>query len=513
MLVVKYQLRVPNGTCAAPQIQRRSLQIFHGTIGPLFLPVDERIFCTPARLKTPPLLRAGRLTMTKRASWLLGLEIYVTHKLRLRRAAAMKSIVKDDKAAGIYPLQSSYSRRRIIRGPALWVVGLTALGCSTVTLSGLASPGAAAFLVAACILCSCAWTCACIAILWNDVYKTLLLPRLQTAVGSASQWSLDDALRILWDPTQLAAGLTTCILLPTTLYTLPTTPEQRTRVLEAAGLLSPVDNLETSAATVLTSKGGWRHLLPTQVQEFLCRVEKIDDHHSTGSRKPMLSGESNHRLDQRAMSDDESTDDDSEPPLTSHSKPMDESTSSDSTPSQQKSARADDELPDLVLKIVREMIARQMDQFCDTLQRHKNISMLTAAVATAILTIQMRKSSRARAMCYSVLHLATMTTAGTVALSSVVALAAPYLYRQGDVILQGASMFRSQNPKRDAQCVKLLLRSLLDSLTQTISQTFHSDSSLPTKLAKILVHWKGAVAVWVLAYFQYRRSRQKLHAK
>jgi hypothetical protein len=427
----------------------------------------------------------------------------------------MKPIVKHDKAAGIYPRQPSSPRRKIIRGPALWVVGLTALGCLTVTLSGISAPGSAPFLVAACILCSCAWTCACVAILWIDFYKTVLVPMLQTVVGAASQWSLDDALRVLWDPTQLAAGLTTCILLPTTLYTLPTTPEQRIRVLEAAGLLIPVDNRETTAATILTSKGGWRHLLPTRLQEFLCRVEKIGNHDSTGSCKPLLSVERNHRMDQRAMSDDESTDDESEPQSTSQSKPKDpsEPNSSDSTPSQQESVRSDDELPDLVLKIVREMIARQLDQFCDTLQRHKNIPMCTAALATTILTIQMQKSSRARAMCYSILHLSTMSAAGTVALSSIVALAAPYLYQQCDVILQRASMLRSPYPRRDAQCVKLLLRSLLDSFTQAISQTFPLDRSLPTELAKILVRWKGAVAVCVLAYFQYRRSRQKLHAK
>jgi hypothetical protein len=394
-----------------------------------------------------------------------------------------------------------------MRGPALWVVGLTALGCIAVTLSRLAAPGAAPLLVAAFVLCSCAWTCACIAILWNDIYKIVLLPRLQTVVGAASQWSLDDAFRILWDPTQLAAGLTTCVLLPTALYTLPTTPEQRTRVLDAAGLLSPVDNRETTAATVLTSKGGWRHLLPTKLQE------KTDVNDAAGFPQPMLAVESNHRLDQRAMSDGESTDDESEPSSTSQSKPKDptEPTSSDSTPSQHESVRADDELPDLVLKIMREMIVRQVDKFCDTLQQHKNIPMFTAALAAAVLTIQMRKSSRARAMCYSILHLATMTTAGTAVLSSVVALAAPYLYRQCDEIVQGVSLFRSHFPKRDAQCVKLLLRSLLESLTQTISQTFPLDRSLPTELAKFLLHWKGAAAVWVLAYFQYRR--RKLHAK
>jgi hypothetical protein len=37
VLVVKYRLRVPNGTCAAPRIfNAGSLQIFHGTIGPFF---------------------------------------------------------------------------------------------------------------------------------------------------------------------------------------------------------------------------------------------------------------------------------------------------------------------------------------------------------------------------------------------------------------------------------------------------------------------------------------------
>jgi hypothetical protein len=42
VLVVKYRLRVPNGTCAAPRIfNAGSLQIFHGTIGPFFLPVDK----------------------------------------------------------------------------------------------------------------------------------------------------------------------------------------------------------------------------------------------------------------------------------------------------------------------------------------------------------------------------------------------------------------------------------------------------------------------------------------
>jgi hypothetical protein len=427
----------------------------------------------------------------------------------------MKPIVKDDKAAGIFPLQPSPSRRRIMRGPALWVVGLTALGCIAVTLSGLAAPGAAPLLVAAFVLCSCAWTCACIAILWNDIYKTVLLPRLQTVVGAASQWSLDDAFRILWDPTQLAAGLTTCILLPTALYTLPTTPEQRARVLDAAGLLSPVDNREATAETVLTSKGGWRHLLPTKLQEFLCQVEKTVVNDAAASRQHMLAVGSNHRLDQRAMSDDESTDDESEPSSTSQSKPKDpsEPTSSDSTPSQQESVRADDELPDLVLKIIREMIGRQLDKFCDTLQQHKNAPVFTAAIATAILTIQMRQSSKARAMCYSILHLATMTTAGSAVLSSVVALAAPYLYRQYDGLVQGASLFQSHFPKRDAQSVKLLLRSLLDSLSQTISQAYPLDRTLPTELAKFLLHWKGAVAVWVLAYFQYRQGRRKLHAK
>jgi len=133
------------------------------------------------------------------------------------------------------PAPSRNKRKIILRGPLLWSAGASAM----IFASVLCCCDSPAVLAALWVLGGSSWTLCCAWLFWNDLYRHVLRPTvLDPALEAASQWSLDDVLQFLCDPHQLAAWITGAFLLPVTLYSLPTTPEQRAQVLRSAGVLS-----------------------------------------------------------------------------------------------------------------------------------------------------------------------------------------------------------------------------------------------------------------------------------
>lgn len=446
----------------------------------------------------------------------------------------------------------------LLRGPLLWSLGIAvyagvalaaiswappilptgaALGFySTTTIRYVSILGSVASLWF--------WTLHCWTVFWSDAYHMVVQrPALQTIVRLASEWSLDEALAFVFDPNQLLASLASCVVVPVALYSLPSSPEQRARVLAEAGLLLPnnINNQATRIKTddiatprgneVLVQPGGWKALLPEPWQQVLQTIQAAslvnnDEAQTINSTRRLCSCDSTQQASSpnSPMTDCSSSDDDDNSssihPAEGENVAKPESFLRRSKPSVAPSTAEPtmedtntNESLDILVSIVRQMMLQNCDWMCDCLIQNQTPAAIAAASSILALTLQLRNSSQARSVLRGTAHLAWSTVSGSLLCGSMAALVTPFILQHHPQRRRSCDR-NDQQPTNDARRdLYLGLPAWMASLTRTacaIPRSVLRDNSKPF-LVQVQKQWKGIAALCVLALFQYRRNRLRLH--
>jgi hypothetical protein len=430
----------------------------------------------------------------------------------------------------------------LLRGPMLWLCGVSLLSGVFISLWEYIPHKAViplALLVALGTVML--WTLLCCSVFGNDIYTRIVQPLvLKPVLLNATQYSMDDILRTICDPTQLATFLSACWMVPFTLYSVPTTEHQRAQVLSAAGILPPaatVDRTDPEVSQIFTQPGGWISLLPEWFQKIAQpMISDIDENsgsveYCTASatllRKSKTMHGTLHPQDVTIAStvDEEDSDDDFREAATSplheanptypkkHESNFSENvkrTPRVSSEMESSKLHVAPELSELFLQIWLEMIQSKWDRICRRLREQRSNMAITAMVTCTVLWLQLRYSPTARKMIRNVAHMLLTTSAGVAFLGSTVALLSPYLYQTW---LKNQDQTASRGPNdifSESKHLSVLLSSLLSSLKTAIPLSMPSTKEIAKKMQRFIRRWKGAVAVFVLAYFRYQFQKRKL---
>ena len=397
------------------------------------------------------------------------------------------------------------------------------------------------------------WTLFSVYLLGRDVCRHIrqgagpaaaLLQQPAVLLETAAQWSLDDALRFLVCelPTHLATWIAGCVLLPVTLYALvPTTLEQRARVLRAAGVLDDDDD------TILTEPGAWRQLLPGAVQHLLQTREEKDAAAAAAAAVEEQVGS-----DAASSSDDDDEEESccvrspySISPVWTRTmnKEQKESTleqkaaaatteriSNSQLQQQQKEQQTENlELHEMLQTIVTDLLKAKVGGLLQQPQQ-QTVALSVASSAAAVLFLQMRHSATARALVRQVVHGTVAAGSGMALLASLVALLGPRYYHVvasasslllGDPAAQRRNVPGSSGVNGNSNNTidwKLVLSPLITAAALATATTgMPSPGSLPLRLRMTTTalrqklgrfSWKGAAAVLVWMIFQQRRRRR-----
>jgi hypothetical protein len=407
-------------------------------------------------------------------------------------------------------------KRILLRAPILWCAGVLAMILASAIFIPSSTTATAtthiSVLVALWVVSLSVWTGFTACVFWLDVFRYALQPAVLTpALTAAMQWSLDDMLQFVFNP-QWVASIVGAFLLPTTLYTLPTTPEQRAQVLCAAGLLPPTRSLNVtddsadehpnnhSPNSVFTEPGSWRYLLPMTMQRLLV-IESENSDNGPPSEEDAGADEA---------TDDE---DDSHGPYsispvwkehheTSHDTII-KSNQPEPVSNQPSSVPAVDqglEPHEIIYNIVTDLLRSKIKHGWSAMVSPQRMGVV-AATAVAVLTLQLRHSATARGLVKHLVHGSVTAGAGTALVASLTAVLAPYCL---------ASNRPDALPSKLDVNVWLtsVMTALVGAATATViprpfGRTF---SYVQTTLSRI--PWKGAAAVLVLALFRQRHRRR-----
>jgi hypothetical protein len=464
----------------------------------------------------------------------------------------------------------------LFRGPVLWLLGISLLvGFCISTWKYMPHTALVPLILVIIIGSIIVWTVVCGVYFTMDIYTTILRPIvLQPAIVSATKYSLDDILTVLCDPTQFATFISALFVLPVTLYTLPTTTQQRAQVLSAAGVIptllyseSNVDNAMNTenSIKILTQPGGWVYLFPERMQQF---VHRAMQHSSNSNHIGRMDHEFNYdqlsnnlRIEETTLIDGTlyhdvtcaSTDDDDEDDEdcnrgysqeTTGCRMHHSSTSSrrppnisnvdinvggatpipnTSTSSEQKSFIPNDhhsDLQQLLLQILIDLSQNRFDKFCHGLQLQHSNMVVTAIAAVTVLVIQIRHSSTARSIFKNVVHLLLTTGAGIALMGSVIALITPYLNEKLRQDQQQRTPYTRRNDVNRNFGTNNSIRKHWSFLVSTFMTTAaisvpNAIPAIPTKavsekVKRFLLKWKGTLAIFVITYFQYRHDNRRM---
>ena len=407
------------------------------------------------------------------------------------------------------------------------------------------------------ILITTIWTWSCGVIFVKDVYAVLVYPYVvRPAIAGASQYSLDQVLSILCDPTQLAAYISAIIVVPVTLYTLPTTPQQRAQILLSTFRPSPNNPNDDGGdddtnQKIFTEAGAWKYLLPKSIQKV---VDDSNNDVSIESQKHSRLGNLTQQLHESVMVDelyhdvgravttedeDESNDDASvmEPNTTLSSPPKYRSRALEepihpsgsrhkskrlSPPSAAAAAAAKSGRTEtcqemntwnLFYQIVTDLWKEQ----CHSMIRQGFVPdpstlRLTAVTCGIILALQFRTSSTARFLLRSGMHMALTTTCSVTLVGALGALLLWAPLDSPDDRVQSPPHDSKRTLRTDALLLLHRWSTILVSVLRSNVVRIMSSSipiSMPTPIRKkdiqqFLSKWKGTLALFLLTYFQYR---------
>lgn len=291
---------------------------------------------------------------------------------------------------------------KLLRGPSLWLAGFGVFASAIFALSdGFVVWPPSNYLLAWSILLS-LWTISSCAILFNDICVYLIDRFGKPSLLFIYQWSLDDVLRLFLDPQQLWTNIVGFVTITASLYTLPTTPEERARVFQGMGVLP--SHLDRKTATeVLETPGGWTKLLPLVCQSSACNESDDDDDNDNNdgdndsSTTPELNDLSPYSISPiyREMKEEKST----------KSEPIQVQPSP-------RTLLEPEQLHQIIGSIVLENIQKRWS-IPPSLVETPTHTMAAAAVSALLLALQLRFSSTARSYCRTLLHLLLTTATGT----------------------------------------------------------------------------------------------------
>jgi hypothetical protein len=448
------------------------------------------------------------------------------------------------------PPQQSHNKLFVLRGPLLWLFGISALtSISIVTWDYLATLHAAiiplvfvAFFILVTI-----WTISCGAIFTHDLYNLLVYPTIvQPAIKTASKYSIDDLFTILCDPTQLASYLSAIFIVPITLYSLPITSTQRAKVLSA---LIPHDtfndnNDSTGNKRIFTEAGGWKYLLPRSMQRLVDKsnVNNIEDNllfeHVRIDDALTIDGILYHDIHCTSTDDEDSNENDSnegkdierkvsanQPTRLysqkrntftedSHRVPFrnNEAKISPTPTDAQGEIHQDEDVSQMFANIFIDLMENKLQSTCQRLKKHRSTMALTSIVTFTILLLQLRRSHTARSIVKTLAHILLTTTCSSTFLVSILACLAPYLHQPLLQKQQEQQRHGEHRAKRG-----YVLGGSLKALSMIFTNaTFSIPKSLPlpmmNKIQQFLVRWKGTVALFLLTYYQYRHQKIQQHS-
>jgi hypothetical protein len=389
---------------------------------------------------------------------------------------------------------------RFLRGPMVWSVGVSFVLVLHATVLSQHLEDNAAF-ATGCVLFATVSLYSC-TLFWTDLVKYFVETMLRPAVVAVSDRSLDDVLRVLCDPGQLAACLSAVIAVPVTLYALPTTPEQRVQVLRSAGLLPRGDEDDDDATAVLTRAGGWKLLLPEKMQQLLRTI--LQEEHEPVLLPSPREAETDPGSSASSEGSNEDEQEDYYPPYsispvyrtTSHTPP----TFHDQEEEEQEQQKDEEDAPglelsDLISKIVWNLAKTKLESLTATLSEHQTPAAVTALAATTLLVAQLRYSSTARTAVKALLHLMVTAGGSTALAGSLAALLAPHLNKKTN--------YATSNQTWSAS----MLSMMWSASAASIPRSFALPATMSCQLKK---YGKGMLAALVLFYFQYRH-RHRLH--
>jgi hypothetical protein len=464
-------------------------------------------------------------------------------------------------------LQQSSHYMKLFRGPILWPFGLSiGIYCSMIVWDYVSSLHVAFLPIQVTLLFIfvVVWTAKCVSIFINDAYVGFVYPSIvKPAIMGATKYSLDDLFTLICDPSRLGTYISAFFLLPITLYILPTTPQQRAHVLSHIGILPNTkidDHSPIYDTKVFTEAGGWKYLLPSQIQSLVdnCCSSGIQNDQTNnnnnsnnnnnnnrfqGDETIILDGIWHHDVATASTDDDDATCD-SEVDIDgkynssintkrNYSRNHHESLPRKQTPLKGESKRRpspkistesipthqNDVVSNIIVKIFIDLIQNKFHTLSQRIQKQQSTIIMTAITTMTILIMQLRYSRTARSIINNVFHIILTTTSSITLLTTFVALLTPYVHQQ---LLHQMSM-QSQIPRNTYKptvndIFRLFSKFLLSSRLTYNNNYPNAFTTIPKlivptmdNLPKFASKWKGTIAVFLLTYFQYRyRKIQRL---
>ena len=306
--------------------------------------------------------------------------------------------------------QESESKQLAARGPCVWVCGCTLLVVTYCFAEGCMPqhllPSFQSWMGWTAVLLI--WTISCSLLLLFDAYHTIVKHFLGPAFEHLQRWSLDDVLRLCLDPQQFATHVIGFTTISASLYTIPTTPEQRTRVYQAMGVLPNDDH----ALDILAAPGGWMRLFRTA---------------------PLLNDTSS------GVDDGSTTQETEQEPYCPYSispiyrvQPSEQTNKNDTAstvkiepaPSAFLNSRAEpQQLHEILGSILLQHAQHRLgwDNTTDTVLSPTTLR-ATAIAATLVLGAQLRYSATARSYCKTILHLLVTASSGSALCAAMIGL-------------------------------------------------------------------------------------------
>jgi hypothetical protein len=454
----------------------------------------------------------------------------------------------------------------LFRGPTLWLFGISNIISCFILLWDYLSSLHAAFLpihFSILFISVVAWTTICTSIFVSDAYLGIIYPIIvQPVIIEATKYSIDDLCAIICDPSRLATYISALFVLPITLYTLPTTPQQRASILTSIGILSHLKNENRSPdkeTKTFTEAGGWKYLLPQKIQILIdkCCQNVVSNPNDNDINKQnrgqtvIVDGIWYHDIVTASTDDDDDDDNNNDDDYddTSNSEVDNDGTNSDSTtrrsnsrlhressprkhcPFKENSKRhsnqsrrtesseseptnqSDDIVFDVAMKVFIDLIQNKLNGVSRRIQNHKSTIAMTAITTMTILVTQLRYSRTARSILNNIMHICITTTSSITLLTTFLAFITPYINQK---LLQPDSKHPNISGHTNKATVNDNIRrftaTILSSIMTTNTQNGWSDNvTIPKSIVPIVnnVHyyvskWKGTIAVFLLAYFQYR---------
>lgn len=328
------------------------------------------------------------------------------------------------------------------------------------------------------LLLAIAFTIGCGMLFLYDAYYVFIESEsIRSMVSVAAEYSLDDILSIVCDPTQLAMWLSAIVLIPTTIYTLPTAASERSRVLRSSGFL-PTDGGDE----ILLEPGAWKALLPRRLQTTISEIL----HTQKESAPEMV------EVSMERMSEDGDEPDYCPYSISPiyHAKKQPEDATIDTTsqtivPEDAVLSSVEVELYQVFSTAVRKILNETLAHINQESQ--KLPLLLVAASSLGIFAVHQRHSAKARSLLKTLIELGVMAGTSSTAVASLLGLVGPMLYRDA--------------PQE---------QSLLQKMCGFASGIGLIRWTIPSSVADVKrIPWRGTIAALVLFYFRQRYAASR----